>query len=231
MNLTRYKALEEQTAISKSALAALAIFAWTGVLLQFWLSINLALANGKTLGEGVTIFLGYFTVVTNLFVALTATLPLIAGASLLGRWFGKPMVLGCATTSILIVGIAYHLLLRNVWQPQGLQWLADIGLHYVVPTSAFAYWLSFSPNSKLTILAPLVWCLYPLGYFVYVFVRGELLQSYPYYFVDVTKLGYGIAMANVCGLLVSFTALGVVVLAISTLRNRYRASKHLRGGA
>ena len=207
----------------KPALAGLAIISWAGVLLQFWLSINLALANGKTVGEGIVVFLGYFTVLTNLFVALTATLPLIAGSSRLGRWFGKPMVLGSATTSILIVGIMYHFLLRNVWQPQGLQLLADVVLHYVVPILAFAYWLVFPPSSKLGVLAPLAWCLYPMGYFVYVFARGELLGSYPYYFIDVTSLGYGKAMSNSFGLLLSFIVLGAAVLAVAKLRNRFRS--------
>ena len=205
----------------KPALAALAITAWAGVLLQFWLSINLTLANGKTVGEGIVVFLGYFTVLTNLFVALTATLPIITGSGRLGRWFGKPMVLGSAVTSILMVGISYHFLLRNVWQPQGLQLLADTVLHYGVSILAFAYWLIFPPRSKLGVLAPLAWCLYPMVYFVYVFARGELLGSYPYYFIDVTKLGYGKAMSNSFGLLVSFIVLGAAVLAVATLRNRY----------
>ena len=206
----------------KPALATLAVIALAGVLLQFWLSINLALANGKTVGDGIVVFFGYFTVLTNLFVALAATMPLIAGFSRLGRWFGKPMVLGSATVSILMVGITYLLLLRNVWQPQGLQLLADIVLHYVVPILALAYWLAFPPRSKLGVLAPLAWCLYPMGYFVYVFARGELLGSYPYYFIDVTSLGYGKAMFNSFGLLISFIALGAAVLAVATLRNRFR---------
>lgn len=206
----------------KPALATLAVISWAGVLLQFWLSINLALANGKTVGDGMVVFFGYFTVLTNLFVALTATMPLIVGFSRLGRWFGKPVVFSSANVSILMVGITYHLFLRNVWQPQGLQLLADIVLHYVVPILTLAYWLAFLPRSKLGVLAPLVWCLYPMGYFVYVFARGELLGSYPYYFIDVTSLGYGKAMLNSFGLLISFIALGAAVRAVATLRNRFR---------
>lgn len=208
---------------SKPALAALAVISWIGVLLQFWLSINLALANGKTVSDGIVVFFGYFTVLTNLFVALTATLPIIAGFSSLGRQFAKPMVLGCATTSILVVGITYHFLLRNVWHPQGLQLLADIVLHYVVPILTLAYWLAFPPRSKLGVLAPLAWCIYPVGYLVYVFTRGELLGSYPYYFIDVASIGYRQAMLNSLGLLLAFIALGAVVLAAVALHNRFRA--------
>ena len=139
----------------KSALTVLAIISWAGILLQLWLSINLDIANVKTVGEGISIFLSYLTVLTNLFVALTSTLPIMAGSCRLGRWFGKPMVLGSATTSILIVGITYHFLLRNVWQPQGLQLVADVVMHYVVPILAFAYWFIFPPSAKFGILAPL----------------------------------------------------------------------------
>ena len=204
----------------KPALAALAVISWIGVLLQFWLSLNLGLANGKTVGDVTVNVVGYYTVLTNLFVALTATLPLIAGFSRLGRWFGKPMVLGCATTSILMVGIPYHFLLRNIWQPQGLQLFVDIVLHYVVPISVFAYWVVWPPRSKFGILALLAWCLYPMGYFVYVFVRGELLGAYPYYFIDVTNLGYGKAMLHSFGFLIAFIAVEAAVLAVATFRNR-----------
>jgi len=205
---------------NKAALGLLAAIAWGGVLLQLWLSINLSIANGKTAADGIIIFLGYFTVLTNLFVALTATLPLVAGNTALGRWFARPIVLGCAVTSIVIVGITYHLLLRNVWQPQGWQLVADNVLHYAVPILTLIYWIAFPPRAMLSFWAPIAWCLYPAGYFIYVFVRGEWLRSYPYYFIDVTQIGYPQAMRNSFGLLVAFIVLGVIVLAIARIRNR-----------
>jgi len=153
-------------------------------------------------------------------VALTATLPLLAGNTGLGRWFARPIVLGCAVTSIVIVGITYHLLLRNVWQPEGLQLLADNVLHYAVPILALLYWIAFPPRTRLGPWAPIAWCLYPMAYFVYVFVRGEWLRSYPYYFIDVIQVGYPQAMRNSFGLLIAFIVVGAVVLAIARLRNR-----------
>jgi len=215
----------KQPIASKPALIALAIMAWTGVLLQYVLSIDLALDNGKTVIDGTVVFLGYFTVLTNIFVALTATMPILAGSRRLGQWFASPMVVGSATTAILLVGIAYHFLLRQVWQPQGLQLQADIVLHYVVPILTFAYWLVFPPQAKLTIFAPLLWCLYPLAYVVYAFVRGELLGIYPYYFIDVSSLGYGKAFLNALGLLIAFVVLGFVVRALATLRKHVGATE------
>ena len=204
----------------KPALAVLAVISWIGVLLQVWLSLNLAFANGKTVFDGFVTLFRYFTVLTNLFVALTATLPLTAGFSRLGSWFGRPMVRGCATTSIIMVGLPYHFLLRNIWQPHGLQLFADVVLHYVVPISFLAYWSVFPPRSKFGILSPFAWCIYPLGYCVYVFVRGEMLGTYPYYFIDATSLGYGRAMLNSFGFFIAFICLGYAVLAVATFRKR-----------
>ena len=206
----------------KPALATLAIIVWTGLLLQFYLSLNLALLNGKSVVAGLVVFFGYFTVLSNLFVALVSTLPLVASSSRLGQWFAKPGVLGCATTSILLVGLGYHLLLRNVWAPQGLQLLADVVLHYVVPFATLAYWLAYPPRPKLGAWVPFAWCLYPVGYLVYALLRGEVLGSYPYPFIDVTTFGYGRVALNALGLLVAFLLGGAVVVAIARVRNRFR---------
>ncbi|MNN16500.1 hypothetical protein D3C81_1296400 [compost metagenome] len=132
------------------------------------------------------------------------------------------MVLGCATTSIVMVGIGYHLLLRNVWNPQGLQLLADNLLHYAVPISTLVYWLVFTPRTTFSTLAPLVWCIYPLGYLVYVFARGGLLGAYPYHFIDVASIGYPQVLLNSLGLFFAFLVVGAAVRIVPTLRDRLR---------
>ncbi|MNV01028.1 hypothetical protein D3C71_912150 [compost metagenome] len=208
--------------VNKPALALLALIAWAALALQFWLSTRLAIANGGTVVDGAIAYFGYFTVLSNLFVALAATLPLVAGDTRLGRFFARPMVLGCATTSIVMVGIGYHLLLRNVWNPQGLQLLADNLLHYAVPISTLVYWLVFTPRTTFSTLAPLVWCIYPLGYLVYVFARGGLLGAYPYHFIDVASIGYPQVLLNSLGLFFAFLVVGAAVRIVPTLRDRLR---------
>ena len=43
------------------------------MLLQLWLSIRLVLADGKPVISGLVAYFGYFTVLTNIFVALVCT--------------------------------------------------------------------------------------------------------------------------------------------------------------
>ena len=198
-------------AIDRMMLALLAAVAWLALLLQLYLSIDMAFSNGRGVIHGTLAFLASFTVLTNLFVALAASLPLLAGATRLGRFFARPDVLGCAITSIVMVGAGYHLLLRNAWNPQGLQLVADYLLHYVVPLCALGYWVVFAPRTRLGVLAPLAWCIYPIGYFIYALLRGELTGMYPYYFIDVAKIGFAKVAANSAAMLVAFLLVGVVV--------------------
>jgi hypothetical protein len=204
----------------RRALALVAVIAWAGVLLQLCLSLRLALGNGKSLIEGLVVFFGYFTVLSNVFVALASSLPLAFRSTRLGRWFGTGVVLGCATTAILAVGIGYHFLLRDAWAPRGLQWIADVILHYAVPVALFAYWIRFPPKQKLPVWTPLAWCVYPILYCVYALARGELIGSYPYHFIDVPSLGYSQVLINSFGLLVLFMVIGGLVYGTARFRNR-----------
>lgn len=203
--------------IAQSLIAALA---WFGVLLQLWLSLR----SGKTVAAGLTAFFGFFTVLTNIFVALLSTLPLACGGTRAGRWFGTDTMRGCATTAIVFVGIAYHFLLRNLWAPEGGQWVADMTLHYAVPIALFAYWIWRPPRQPIPALAPLSWSLYPALYFAYVLLRGQLIGSYPYHFIDAASIGYGRTLLNAVGLLLMFIVLGSLVKAMARLRGSAGAS-------
>ncbi len=215
----------------KPALALLAAIAWAGVLLQLWLSIDLARTNGKSAIDGVVAYLGYFTVLSNLFVALAATLPLAARNSRLGQWFARPSVRGCATTAIVCVGIGYHLLLREIWDPQGWQLVADMVLHYVVPIGALAYWVGFPPRTPIHWRAPLAWCLYPMAYGVYALLRGEMMGTYPYPFIDVASLGYARVLGNTVVLLACFAVMGSLVVLIARQSARLGSRDRPRPGA
>jgi len=189
----------------------IAVIGWAAVWLQFYLSLRLALAGGGTPGRALLMYFGYFTVLTNWLVCLAVTWPLLAPASAPGRFFVRPAAIGWVTVSIAFVGIAYHLLLRRVWQPQGLQWLANGLLHYATPTLFAIYSLMVLRGVRLRWTAPLWWSVYLVLYFVYALIRGALIGSYPYGFIDVSLLGYVNVLRNGCFLLVAFLLLGYVL--------------------
>ncbi len=202
----------------------LATTAWIGLLLQLALSIKLALADGKPVIDGLVAYFGYFTILTNIFVALVCTAGALTQPLQARLWLYRPTAVGCATAAILVVGIGYHWLLRDIWSPQGAQWIADILLHYVVPVGALLHWLIYPNATRLAWWAPLSWCWYPLVYFVYVMARGEMLSSYPYPFIDVLVLGYTRSIVNAIAFLIGFVALSYALLAIKRLLTANRST-------
>lgn len=192
---------------ARAAAVLLALLAWTALLLQLHLTLGATHARGGTTGEALLLYSGYFTITTNLFVALCASAQAWAPRSRLAG----PAWRGCATTAIVLVGLGYHLLLRDIWDPQGWQRVADELLHYAVPAAALAHWLWYRPSSPLPARQPLVWALYPAAYFAYALVRGEWLGQYPYPFVDVAALGYPRVFANAGALLLAYIAVGALL--------------------
>jgi gamma-glutamyltranspeptidase/glutathione hydrolase len=202
-----------------------ALTAWLGLGLQLFLSIRLSYrSEAPSLASALIVYLGYFTILTNLFVALVTTAELFDA-----RWLGssplaRRSVAGCAAASIAFVGVSYHLLLRNIWAPQGLQRLADIDLHYAVPLLAVLHWAA-SPGPRLPARSPVIWCVYPAAYFAYALIRGVWVGSYPYPFIDVSALGYARVGINGVLLLVGFVIMGYVIWGIGRARAGARGSR------
>lgn len=192
---------------ARAAAALLALLAWAALLLQLHLTLGATHARGGSTGEALLLYSGYFTILSNLFVALCASAQAWAPRSRLAGAAWR----GCATTAIVLVGLGYHLLLRDIWDPQGWQRIADNLLHYAVPAAALGHWLWYRPSMPLPAWQPLLWALYPAAYFAYAMVRGEWLGQYPYPFVDVTALGHARVFANAGILLLAYLAVGALL--------------------
>jgi hypothetical protein len=112
------------------------------------------------------------------------------------------------------VGIVYRLLLRQLWNPQGAQWVADVILHDVIPVGYVLYWLLFAPKNGLRWKDAVAGLIYPGVYLLYVLARGAVSGLYPYPFVDVNVLGYAGVLARAAVLLLVFLGMGLLVVAV-----------------
>jgi hypothetical protein len=208
---------------NKAVVIALAALAWCGVLLQLYLSLHSAIENGKGVAGGLVSYFGYFTIVTNLLVCISLTMPLVAPASAPGRFFARSDVTAGVATSIVFVGLAYHILLRNVWNPQGLNLVANDLLHYATPIFFLAYWWFYTPKGALRWSYPVIWGFYPTAYLIYALTRGLIIGSYPYGFIDPSAIGYQRTMVNAVGLLMAFIVIGLILIALSRIQRRANA--------
>ncbi|WP_248797132.1 Pr6Pr family membrane protein [Pseudomonas sp. MWU13-2105] len=197
-----------------------AVLGWFALILQLYLILTSRWQAGKSLLGGVDIFFSYFTVLTNTLVALVLTCAATSGDSALRRFFLKPSVQGGVAAAIVLVGLAYSLLLRNTWNPQGLQWVADELLHDVMPVLFVIYWWFCVPKGTLHWSNVWPWLLYPLVYFIYALVRGYFVGSYPYPFIEVDQLGYPQVFINALMVLVAFVVISLVLIALDRWRGK-----------
>jgi hypothetical protein len=193
---------------------------WAGLSIQMYLIFHSRWTLGASLLGGLMSFFSYFTVITNTLVATVLTCQLTSRESAARRWFLQPWVSSGIAVSIAVVSLAYNVLLRHLWDPEGWQWLADELMHDVMPLLFLAWWWMYVPKGTLRWAHIPLWLIYPLVYFAYALLRGHLLAAYPYPFIDVDKLGYPQVLLNAGGLLVGFVTIALVVMGFDRWRGR-----------
>jgi hypothetical protein len=164
--------------------------------------------------------LRYFTVITNLGVALI--MARVASEKLSLR---SSFLLGGMTLSIVLVGVVYMTLLRGLVELSGGALLADTLLHKVVPIATLLFWLLLVPKGGIRWRDPLLWMLYPVSYLIYAIGRGQLDGQYPYPFIDLARMGWDTALVNSAGIALGFLAGGLLMVAVDHLLGQRRSSR------
>jgi hypothetical protein len=204
----------------RAVAALLAAVGWFALILQLAIMLRNAANAGTSLLAAVGSFLSFFTVLSNLLVAvaLAATVPAAAPRAF------HPLVEPSGATAlagyITVVGVVYSLVLRRLWHPTGAQLMADILLHDVMPPAYVIYWLTLVPKGRLRWRHVWPWLAFPVVYTVASLVRGALIRVYPYPFIDVAALGYQRVLGNMALLCVGFLVLGLMYLAIDRIMRR-----------
>ncbi|WP_243048265.1 Pr6Pr family membrane protein [Dyella sp. RRB7] len=200
-----------------------ALLGWFGLVLQFWLSIQLTEAQGQGALAGVWLFLAFYTILTNLLVAMALTAAARGPQGAITRFLLRPGVQTALAMSIAIVGLIYNPMLRQLWHPEGWQLVADAIAHDIMPPLYLLYWWLAVPKRGLRWPQVLVWQSYPAAYFVYVLLRGAVDGWYPYPFLDVRTLGYGQVLVDAVFVMLAFIAVALVLVALGHWQARREA--------
>ncbi len=194
---------------------AIALLGWFALGLQLWLRLSDPSPPGPALS--LLNFFSYFTILTNILIALSMTFAALPGASGAAGFFKRASVRTALTLYIAIVGTVYFLILRHTWDPQGWQLVADRLLHYAIPVLALLDWIFVTPKQGLKPAQALRWLAYPSAYGAYVLIRGAVDGFYPYPFLDVATLGYGRVLINLAGLMAVFAGGGLGLIGLARL--------------
>jgi hypothetical protein len=189
-----------------------AVIVWFSLALQFYVLIQNRIAP---VPETIIRFFSYYTVLSNLLIAVCFTLVALKGISEQGNFFARPNTLTATAVYICIVALTYNAILRFQWAPVGLARVCDELLHLVVPVLYVIFWAAFVPKQSIQWKNILPWAIYPLAYLAYTLFRGPSANWYPYPFIDVDKHGYSTVLFNSAMVCVVFVIFSILFIAIS----------------
>ncbi|MEH0825077.1 MULTISPECIES: Pr6Pr family membrane protein [unclassified Micromonospora] len=174
----------------------------------------------------VTGLLPYFTIQSNVAVGVLAGYG--AWCALRDRPEPPSVLKGAVTLYITITGTVYHLVLANPASPFAMvqpdrqpgEWWGNQFLHTVVPLLALADWALFDRRGRLRPRYAAWWLAFPVGYLCFALVRGLVVGSYPYPFIDAGELGYDGVTVSAVGFAAVFWLLGLLFVGVDRLLAR-----------
>ncbi len=161
-------------------------------------------------------FFGYFTIQSNILIAVALALTLVAAAR---RKRGDVLVSGlrgAATVYIATTGVVYNTLLVGAAVENTVPWSNDL-LHKWIPLYAVLDWLLFSDRARLLLRHVWWFLVYPAVWLAVVLIRGATDGWVPYPFLDPAQ-GYGVVTLYCLGVAVFIGLMGILVVGMSRLR-------------
>lgn len=155
--------------------------------------------------ERILRFFSYFTVQSNILLAIGAV-TLVSNVRRDGNGWRVLRLDG--VLGITVTGLIFVTVLLPIVELDGLAALTNAGMHYVAPVLGLGGWLLFGPRPRVdvaTVGKALIW---PVAWVVYILILGELIDWYPYPFIDANEEGYGQVLGNI----VVIFALGLLLL-------------------
>ena len=207
----------------KVYLGLLTITAWFALIFQFYLHIN---SGAATSTELLIRFFSYFTIDSNLLVAIGTTAIFLFPKTAFGTFFKKPSVITAITVYITVVALVYNTVLRFLGELSGWSVVLNELLHVVVPLLFLIYWIYFVPKQPLNWSNIWGWLTFPLIYIFFVLIRGAYANFYPYPFLNVTELGLQQVILNCIFVTMLFVILFFAFVAIGKWQAKRTSSQN-----
>jgi len=189
------------TARARTAHLVVAVVAWSALVLQLVLVLTgeavLVDEDPPGLAARLYRFLAYFTVQSNLLVAVTST-ALARRPALDSPGWRVARLAGIV--GITVTGVVHFVLLRPLLDLDGASWVADKLLHMVVPVLAVAAWAWAGPRPRAGLREAAYALAWPVAWLVWTLAVGQVDGWVPYPFLDADEEGWaavGVACAGI----------------------------------
>ena len=130
-----------------------------------------------------------------------------------------PEIKFAALIAILVTFLITNILLTNIFSSTYWSSAENVLMHFVNPILFWADWILFAEHKNTKWYFPLYELIFPLTYVVYILIRGAIIADtaapwqkvYPYFFLNVTELGYTGVFLWVLGLVAIFLIFGYLI--------------------
>ena len=160
---------------------------------------------------------GYFTIWSNALVVFTITTLFLNPKRSDKRFI---LLRNTSLLMILMTGILYHLLIAPTAHPQSWNIYTNAFQHYVTPILTVLIWLLVGPrrwfNFRMTVSVFAI----PTAYLLYTFIRGAIIDRYPYGFFNVIKYGYASVGTTLIMIYIAGYILALLFLALDKLLSK-----------
>lgn len=194
----------------------------SGIAFKLSLSRNLS---------GALMQLSYYTLQTNLIVAIVALLNAVFSVKTAKSQITAGLLRIITGGSVLWITVTMticHLLLSDHYRPRGQALFANNLLHYVIPLLAIIFWLIFEEGKSYRFFYPLLWAVYPLSYAVVSVIRGAITGFFPYWFLN-PAAAYPNGIGSYLNLFIFTLVVGLIFIATEYLMV-FLNHLHLSGG-
>lgn len=197
----------------------IALLGWFAVVAQYFLMIE---NRVTTISETSIRFFSYFTILTNSLCAIYFTsISLLKPGQVPSS--KQTSLLTPITVYITVVGLVYQIVLRPLWEPQGMQRIVDELLHSIIPAAIIVFWYFFGAIKDVKYSNAFSWLIYPIVYLILILIRGHFSAFYPYPFIDVLKFGFNEVLKNTVFLMLLFVSLSLLFIFIGKKWGRQNA--------
>lgn len=162
-------------------------------------------------------FFSYFTILSNIVVAVVLTALALGVARPVGAW---PALRLDSLLMITVTGLVFAIVLAPDAKLEGLEYVTNTIEHYLAPVLTVVTWLVWGPFGWFRLRTVLSAMVLPILWLGYTLVRGAVIDAYPYGFLDAAALGYPTALRNIAVVLVIGVVLALVFLGLDHLRGR-----------
>jgi hypothetical protein len=192
------------------------------LVVRTYVTLTSRLDSSDSLLGAVFFLLTFFTVLTNLMMALCYVAAATKWSWL--EWWDRPFARGLTAGSIAMVSIYYIFFLSGIETLTGINQVLNIYMHYVAPWLFVLWWLLTPEHGSLRLADLPKMLVYPLAYLVVVLIRGAVVHEYPYPILNVDQLGYGGVAIGCLGMVAGFVVIYAATIGIDRWLGRRTAA-------